>query len=75
MIPINKKSFLNYFKLINKYKISFYSQNVTEQKIIKYTNTINLPKTKFPVRLSTKKLLETEKRILNVNYIKICLII
>lgn len=32
-------------------------------KAIKYTDTINLPKTKFPPRLTTTKRAEVERRI------------
>lgn len=38
-------------------------------KVIKYTETINLPKTKFPQRLSPAKRIEVEKKINEVMFV------
>lgn len=38
-------------------------------KPIKYTDTINLPKTKFPARLTAKKRAEVERRINEVTFV------
>lgn len=37
-----------------------------ENKTIKYTNSINLPKTKFPTRLNPNQRAEIEAKIRNV---------
>lgn len=40
------------------------------QKVVKYTDTIKLPKTKFPQRLSGPKRNEVEKRLNEVSFLK-----
>lgn len=59
------RNLLNYHKLgINLRK---YVQKVVENETVNYTKTINLPKTKFPLRLSAKKRCEVEEKLLTVN--------
>lgn len=41
----------------------------SSQKVVKYTDTINLPKTKFPQRLSGLKRAEVEKRLNKVSFL------
>lgn len=41
------------------------------QKVVKYTDTLNLPKTKFPQRLSGSKRVEVEKRLNEVSFLMI----
>lgn len=46
-----------------------YSVKHATKSTIKYTNTINLPKTKFPSRLSPPKREEVEKKLVEVSVI------
>ncbi|XP_055382619.1 isoleucine--tRNA ligase, mitochondrial isoform X2 [Condylostylus longicornis] len=48
---------------INKNNLKFYS-SIKNVKVVKYTDTINLPKTKFPTRLSAAIRNEVEKSII-----------
>ncbi len=43
--------------------------NVATKKTVKYTNTINIPKTEFPTRLSAAKLAEVERQINEVSIV------
>lgn len=50
-----------------KFNYRCFSSHVkTPENDIKYKHTINLPKTKFPLRLSAPKRDDVEKRVLNV---------
>ena len=44
-----------------------YSTKEANKNVIKYTDTINLPKTKFPARINGTKRLEVEKKINEVS--------
>lgn len=50
------------FKKINK--LYYCTKNVTKNKL--YSHTLLLPKTKFPLRLESKKLRERDEYIYNV---------
>lgn len=56
----------------HKTKLIFrnFATKEASQKTIKYTDTINLPTTKFPQRLSATKRIEIEKKINEVKYIE-----
>lgn len=43
--------------------IKFYSTKPEKKDVIKYTDTINLPRTKFPLRLSAQKRLEIQDMV------------
>lgn len=51
----------------SKLYLRYLSTKQIPQKEIKYTNTINLPKTDFPSRLSAQKRKEVEQKILEVD--------
>lgn len=45
-----------------------YANSKQTSNVIKYTSTINLPKTDFPQRLSATKRLEVEKKLRQVKF-------
>lgn len=45
-----------------------YASSKQTNNVIKYTSTINLPKTDFPQRLSATKRLEVEKKLRQVKF-------
>lgn len=45
-----------------------YANSKQTSNVIKYTSTINLPKTDFPQRLSSTKRLEVEKKLRQVKF-------
>lgn len=45
----------------------YYSIKHAAKEPVKYTNTINLPKTKFPARLSAAKRQEIENKLIAVS--------
>lgn len=52
----------------NTFILRKYATKEANQRNIKYTDTINLPKTKFPQRLCGSKLVEVEKSLNKVSY-------
>lgn len=59
---------LRIFRLQHCFQLRFYSIKRATKEPTRYTNTINLPRTKFPARLGSAKRIEIENELNEVNF-------